>query len=374
MSGHVYLLMNKNQVIQKFRAQRDSLTKELFFTTISHYTDSYIPIGHKNIDVWVKQRQAPKQRKHIKGLLQQIGCDDYELFLQFSHGLSLNDTFWVQREDENLTWEELSLYQNPFDEAIARIAFQGGLYREHFSSVSPEFVTDGTFAKCWIKEDDGIYLYKQGSHGTPNAGREPYSEFYSSQIADILLEKPVFYDLKMFCGELVSTCKLFTSEKTGYVPYGKFVAGERGSVCDMLNFYHSIGSEDAFRRMVVNDAVIINCDRHLFNFGVEIDNDTQEILGMAHTIDHNKALLPYIPEDGFRHLDEYLSGLPCRIGEDFNEMAHNLLTPKIMSDLKNLRYFTFTRHNQYNLPEKRLWQLEQLVTKQIDRILHCERL
>lgn len=39
----------------------------------------------------------------------------------------------------------------------------------------------------------------------------------------------------------------------------------------------SIGSEDAFRRMLVLDVVILNIDCHLGNFGVLFNTDTMEI-------------------------------------------------------------------------------------------------
>lgn len=58
---------------------------------------------------------------------------------------------------------------------IAKIAFEGGLYGKEFTTTSPEFGTSGSFAKCWVKEDDGIYLLKRGSEGARNAGLEPYS-------------------------------------------------------------------------------------------------------------------------------------------------------------------------------------------------------
>ncbi len=39
--------------------------------------------------------------------------------------LSLTDAFWMKRADEAITWDDVSLYRNPFDDAIARTAFDG---------------------------------------------------------------------------------------------------------------------------------------------------------------------------------------------------------------------------------------------------------
>ena len=36
-------------------------------------------------------------------------------------------------------------------EKIAKMAFEGGLHGRHLSTTSPEYGTDGSFAKCWIR-------------------------------------------------------------------------------------------------------------------------------------------------------------------------------------------------------------------------------
>ena len=114
------------------------------------------------------------------------GCYNLDGFIRVTHALSLNDTFWIKPINSSLEWKNVSLYENQFDETIAKIAFEGGLYGKEFTTTSPEFGTSGSFAKCWVKEDDGIYLLKRGSEGARNAGLEPYSEMYSSQIAKII--------------------------------------------------------------------------------------------------------------------------------------------------------------------------------------------
>ena len=38
--------------------------------------------------------------------------------------------------------------------------------------------------KAWRHTNDGIYLYKGGTTGTSNPRREPYCEYYASQIAE----------------------------------------------------------------------------------------------------------------------------------------------------------------------------------------------
>ena len=273
----------------------------------------------------------------------------------------------------SLKWKNVSLYENQFDETIAKIAFEGGLYGKEFTTTSPEFGTSGSFAKCWVKEDDGIYLLKRGSEGARNAGLEPYSEMYSSQIAKIICRDAVAYDVEKYHNKIASKCKLFTSEQEGYVPITKFF-GKLVSVKDILEKFQEYNCEEDFRRMIVLDALILNTDRHMGNYGFMVDNRTMQIKRMAPMFDHNQALLPYAEQEDFQNLDLYLASRPTQIGEDFNEIANALLTPEIRSDLKNLRGFKFEKNGEFDLPENRLEQLNKLIDRQIDGILECKRL
>ena len=130
--------------------------------------------------------------------------------------LSLTDTFWMKRADEDLAWERVSLYRNPFDDAVARIAFDGtGMYGRANSPTSPEFATSGSFAKCWIRESGGIYLLKRGSEGFVNAGCEPYSGKLASDLLAAAGVDHVPYSLVRFHKRLTCKCPLFTSKERG---------------------------------------------------------------------------------------------------------------------------------------------------------------
>lgn len=65
----------------------------------------------------------------------------YKRYIQsMTYATSLNDTFWVKSEEEDINWEQVSLYQNKFDEVISRISFEvNRLYGMQFSATTPEF-------------------------------------------------------------------------------------------------------------------------------------------------------------------------------------------------------------------------------------------
>ena len=135
------------------------------------------------------------------------------------------------------------------------------------------------------------------------------------------------------------------------------------------------GSEDNFRRMMVLDALILNIDRHLGNFGLLTDNETLKPAGMAPVFDHNRSMLFNLDDERFmrQNMDCLIDIYPRLMGE-FNLNANDMLTDTIRSDLKNLSGFEFQSHEKYNWPKARLDKYQQFIDRQIDRILNREKL
>ena len=246
----------------------------------------------------------------------------------------------MKRADEDISWNDVSLYRNPFDDVIARIAFDGtGIYGRQNSPTSPEFATSGSFAKCWVREGDQVSLLKRGSEGYANAGFEPYSEVLAAEVLQAASIDHVPYTIENFHGKLASKCPLFTSEKVGFVSAHRFFDGPF-DVEDVLAFCDAHGGDESFREMIVMDAVMANVDRHAGNYGFLVDNDTGEILRMAPLFDQNMACLPIMMEhDDF---DEYLSMIGPKIGASFVSIARALITSDIRAKLVALKDFEYT--------------------------------
>ncbi len=358
-----YVLLNKDVEIAEFEV--DTLYDDI--TIIKQFVK--LPEWFGNLDSFIINRRAPKQRENIEELLRLSGCDTLQGFLDISHALSLVDTFWVKRIDSGLSWKNVSLYTHPFNEVIARTAFEGGLHGRQLSTTSPEYGTDGSFAKCWIREGERIRMLKRGSSGARNAGLEPYSEFYASQLVKAFTDEFVTYGLRTHNRRICSVCDLFTSEDYGYLPYAA-IDSRSSTLKDVLRKMREFGLEDRVKRMFVIDAVILNEDRHKNNFGFIVDNRTQEIVGMAPLFDHNISLLPYAEEGEFEYGGEYLRRKGPRIGDDWIKTAARCLDTETRKNLIRLSDFRFERHAKYNLPEWRLTDLEKLIHTIIQRILN----
>lgn len=362
----MYMLMNKNSQVAVFEKSKDQLDNG--FVIISEIKEK-LPLGFQDINTWLDKRQAAKHREHLRQLMAQCGCLNSEGFIKITHAASLNDTFWVKSADENVTWESVSLYRNEFNEVISKISFEGtGLFGIDFSTTTPEFSTEGSFEKCWKREDDSIYLFKRGSTGARNAGLEPYSEFYAGQIGKLICKDFVDYSLTRLHRKTASKCKLFTDEQSGFVPFST-IFQRRMTPREMLDYYTSIGSEDAFRRMLIFDAVTFNTDRHMGNHGVIFDTDSLTIKKMAPVFDNNQALLPYAEDEDFRQIGTYLESKIPRIGEDFVNIAKAVLSSEIRNDLINLQGFKFSYAESDQFTRQRLSAIEKIINKQIAGIL-----
>ena len=355
--------MNKDVPYALFSSAQDEFG-EKSAVLLEWYTDLR-PIGLQSLTAWLEKRRAPKRRKHMEQLLEQYGCVGLEGFLRVTHALSLNDTFWVKEESETLCWDEASLYRNEFDALIAQAAFSGIISEEALSSTSPEFGTDGYYAKCWVRESDGIYLYKSGSD---TYEIEPLSEFLACQLAEQICPQAVHYDLGFYHQKLISKCRLFTDEVHGLAKISDF-PDRPNSVSGLLKLYEEFGAEDVLRRMFVLDALILNTDRHLGNFGFLFDNQTMEVKAPAPMFDHNRSLLFDLDEDQLARPDWYISKCRQRIGVDFIRTAKGMLTDEIRQKLKNLDGFRFVQHPTIELPKGRLEALSDVVERQRRAIL-----
>lgn len=359
----LYQLMNKDEVVATYREEE---ALDDFGYVLEEQLGGYFPYGFVSINDWIDGRQIAKHRVSIEKLMRELGLTTRHDFIAMARCLSLTDTFWMKRADEDIAWDEVSLYRNPFDDVIARIAFDGtGMYGRQNSPTSPEFATSGSFAKCWVREGNDISLLKRGSTGYANAGFEPYSEVLAAELLDAADIDHVPYSIVNHHGKLASKCPMFTSESVGFVSAHRFFGGPF-DVADVMAFCAEHGGDDAFREMIVMDALMANVDRHAGNYGFLVDNDTGDVLSMAPLFDHNMACLPMMMEgDDF---DEYVGLIGPKIGTDFVAIAQKMLTPALRAKLISLKGFEYTDPGM-DFPQWKLDAANRLTQTMISRIL-----
>ena len=334
-----------------------------------------VPTGD-GIMKWLARRVIPKNRAFVDEILKALGLsvNDTKGIIDVCKGLSLNDSYWVVPAGFEGTFKDYNLYENRFSNMLSLVAYTGaGQSREAFST-SPELTTHGMLRKAWrLIEGEGIYLYKGGTEGAANAGKEPYSEYYACQIAEKMGLHAVHYDLENWKGILASKCKLFTNIDTAYIPVGNIVT--TGGIKACLDYYASISQKAAedLKSMLVFDAVIYNEDRHFGNFGILRDNHTGKVLGAAPVFDNGLSLFNYAMPNDLEDLEAYARTRSNPYGISYENICREVMGNKQRNQLRRLIGFTFTRHPSINLPEERLKAIEEQLNRRVRELLAMPR-
>lgn len=341
-----YYLMNKNVILRQFDVEKDVLGVDK--VSHSYYTygaKTQMPTGYTTMSDWLSERNYAKHKEHFKKWLKEWGIDTLTGFIDATHCLSLNDTLWVKPCNSDLSWEQVNLYDNHFTDVASKTAFDNGLYGLALSTTSPEFTSDGSFPKCWVKEDNGIFLYKGGLEGASNVGLEPISEVISSEIVRELLSinsisstKSVQYKLTNQTKEKTynkpfSKCLCFTNKDVAFVPFSLYCR-EKGIVChsisDVIDIVKKNCKEDVFNdviNMFIIDSITMNQDRHLSNFGFLVDSDTYEIEQLAPYYDFNFSMLTNATAEDLKNVEAYMKTYDVghKLGGDFSTIGKALI-------------------------------------------------
>ena len=332
-----------------------------------------IKLENSSLLSWIKSRTIPKNREFVYKILLELklSFDDIEGIVSVSKSLSLNDVYWIVEEDFKGSFAEYNLYDNDFNKTLSLLAYTGyGSLKEQVFISSPEFTTNGMLAKAWRKDPlkrKGIYLYKSGSKG---CAKEPYSEFYAYQIAKKMELDVTAYSLGKWRGELNSICKLFSSKEYSFVPIYRLVTEVGWDA--VLEYYQELGDEfyEALVDMLIFDVIIVNTDRHFGNFGLLVDNETNEIVKPAPIFDNGLSLFYDAMDCDIEKADEFSRIKVMKNAGDFITFATTIITAREKEKVRKLINFKFERHPTYNLSAPRLRNIEWFIQGRVMVLLN----
>lgn len=341
----------------------------------THLLPLDLELSGEGVVKWLERRVIPKNRTFVDEILKTLGLshNDTQGIIDVCKGLSLNDSYWIVPEGFDGSFSQYNLYENRFSEMLALVAYTGAGQSKQAFTTSPELTTNGMLPKAWrFIENDGIYLYKGGSSGASNTGREPYCEYYASQIAEAMQLNAVHYDLENWKGITASKCALFTNVDVSYVPIGRLIRS--GGIQKCLDYYDKLGPEfgEQLRSMLVFDALIYNEDRHFGNFGILRDNHTGKIIAPAPIFDNGLSLLCYAGRDDLSSLstlEEYAKTRTTPYRLSFEEICAGVMGAKQKEQLRRMIDFRFKRHPFLNFPEHHLQALEKLLEARVRKLL-----
>ena len=325
---------------------------------------------------WINKRKAPKNRQFVDKLMLSIEDDANPLkYVDICHALSLNDAYWITNDLVEEHWQDYNLYQHPMDKVLAYVAFTGFTTKISGLRTTAELTSSGMLKKCWSNRADGIYLVKGDDFIIRQDGRSQATlEYYAAQVAKAMGFAHIDYNLEEFHHqngerEVVSTCKLFTSENVGFVDGYTFLRQKGFDVDnaileDPLNQLKISGlvASEQYEDMMLFDSIIANQDRHLGNWGVLVDNDTGEFLKVAPIFDNGFSLFYGASNADLQQAyhEEYKKSLRCKY-LSLDDQAHLFVNKRHLPSLRKLLTFRFERHPKYNIAEETLQLMEAFI-------------
>lgn len=344
----------------------------------------YEDLTDATLHQWILKRKVPKNRQFVENILQSISDNENPLkYVDVTQALSVNDAYWVMAKDFPQRWNDCNLYDHPFNERLAMVAFTGYSAKIPGIITTPEVTSSGALKKCWTRRDGVICLMKGDDFMPRSDGRTQASlEWYASQVADIMEIKHIPYDLEKYTHsdgttETVSLCELFTSADEGYVDAYTYFSckGLDMQFLDDENIethktMATIYGYQEYADMMVFDSLICNKDRHYANYGYLVDNNTGEFLRPAPIFDNGRSLLYDASNQDLNNLKEYMQEAGGRgTSLPFDDLAKCFVEQRHMKGLRKLAAFSFENHPTCPLLKKTIDYLSDFVRKRAQRVI-----
>ena len=376
-----YELKIYDQSLMRFEAAYDAFgSLKLEITDIDSANAHLLPLNlivdqdEKSLASWMEGRTIPKNRAFVKQILSTAGLTRNDILgiLDVSKGLSINDSYWLDDGKSDVTFDGINLFDNRLDEVLGLVAYTGYTpSQKHKAGVSSEWTLGGQFPKAVRRINDRLLLFKTGTSGARNLGKEPYSEYFAAQVAKRMGIDHVSYDLEMWKGKLASVCGLMNDKEISFVPF--FVAAGDASFPAALSILNELNPKMAskYRTMVVFDALICNRDRHGGNFGILRENRTGRLLGLAPLFDHNLSLFAQDDETDYADFLDRSNRyyLPATANIAFNDMAGIVMGAEQHELLRRMIGFEFQNHPTYPSPQDRIGALNHYITEKVRELL-----
>ena len=252
---------------------------------------------------WCASRMLSLDRTHAKAILNAIGAlqsptdvDRANIALS-CHCVSLTDVYWVRERGEDVSFQQINIYQNSLNEAIVELSLKGkALTVTNQELVTPrdlahDLSTRGLFPKAWIRRDDSFILLKDGGADTVRR------ELVASAVCRCFDVPQVLYEPGEYGGEPISQSGIITSLDRSIVPMRAF---EVRCINEDLDYLEEVKKLDAhsYYGMNILDYLTGNTDRHRENWGLWVDNDTNVPISLHPLMDFNQCFGAYDTLDG----------------------------------------------------------------------------
>ena len=283
-----YCLKYKDETVFKFIPY--SQTLHMINPSLVPISLHSTPVSYDMIRKFCADRILMFNRAYCKELLAACGIYDHNdvSICILCKGLSFRDNYWICKSKSRLTWSEVNLYENENALHISRVALTGDM-TEVENNINLEnlltgaLTAKGTRAKCYIRENGNLYLYKAETYA------EITSEIISYHIATALKLPSAKYWMDYMFDTECSVCQIFTSSETELIAGRDVISGYNTTVDCNSKYYEAFMCLDPinFMKMQIFDYVTLNTDRNRDNFGWLRQNGV--LTGLYPIFDHDSC-------------------------------------------------------------------------------------
>lgn len=229
-----------------------------------------------DLATWIRARSIPDLRPHLPNALRSANVGSSAELMFSTFGLNLSDQYWFKPIDSDLRWSDVNYFQNGYEETLGEALISGARVElKARPTFSPDAATGGALPKTWVRRNGIDYLLKGGTAGE---NREPYNELLATRMLARLLGEGEYveYGLDERGGRVLSSCPTAITPDTELVPAADVlcafgVTEGRDAYRGYLAACSSLGVDGADRalaKMIVADYLMMNFDRHTYNFGL----------------------------------------------------------------------------------------------------------
>lgn len=296
-----YVLMHKNTAVVRVDVDEDTgLIRKVGELAAKEHLPVGVPARRGNVDraalnEWWADRSIPAQRSGIERAMEALGVRTRYALALSCYGLSLSDQYWIRPEEEDVQWEKVNFFDNPFSEDVGDILFGAERKEDALDLSSPDNTSDGNLKKRWKILGGKRCLVKGGSNPFR---QQPLNEVIAARIMDCLGIAHIPYTVYWEKGAPYSICEDFVTRDTELIPAWRIFRIEK-KPNNISVYQHFVQCAEAsglpdvvpfLDRMIVLDYIIANEDRHFNNFGALRNAETLEWAGMAPIYDSGSSL------------------------------------------------------------------------------------
>lgn len=306
-----YKIMHKNDVVAE--------TQGLTVTRL--IKPGLCPVMVKegsSITQWIALRSVDMHRsssRHLFNALRLTADATVEDKIRAGHAVTIEDNWWIQREDEDCSYEKLKAYNKVAADIATGMAQHGIIDTDGYT----ELGTVGSFEKAWRKIDGTWYLHKKGDTA------ELLSEYFSYNFlkgmgVDVAEYSLYRYTPRSGIERVMVLSKDFTlGGRYDFEPFACYFGENEdyGYILKELGKMESLipGISENYVRMCFFDGLLNNGDRHNGNAGFLRDSNDGKLVSLAPLYDFNQALIALdgdlsMTENRKEYMGHFMANMP----------------------------------------------------------------